>query len=142
MRWIFNYLMKWVIKPLFIQYDTSKQITYKKTAIPKAMRNSVWEKYHGNSEKGKCYCCNCKVEKLRCGWHCSHVKSDRKGGQTNLDNLRVCCPGCNLAMGDQNLYAYIRDKKLNGPGKKNMEQYFKKYPSERYDKRTNNRNNK
>jgi hypothetical protein len=65
------------------------------------------------------------------------------GGEVSVDNLRVSCSGCNLSMGNQNLYAYIRDKKLNGPGYKNIDAYFKKNPSQKDSKRTNNwRNNK
>jgi len=41
-------------------------------------------------------------------------------------------------MGNQNLYAYIRDKKLKGPGSKNVDAYFKKNPLQKDSKRTNN----
>jgi hypothetical protein len=41
-------------------------------------------------------------------------------------------------MGDQNLYVYLRDKNLKGPGRKNMHKYLKKHESQRYDRRTNN----
>jgi hypothetical protein len=41
-------------------------------------------------------------------------------------------------MGNQNLYAFIRDKNLKGPGNKNIAAYFKQNPSQINDKRTNN----
>ena len=41
-------------------------------------------------------------------------------------------------MGDQNLYTYIRDKNMKGPGSKNVNAYFKRHPSQEFDKRTNN----
>lgn len=108
----------------------------KKDAIPKAIRDAVWVKYHGNNEEGICYACNRVIE--RDCWHCSHVYSESKDGKVTVDNLRTCCPKCNLSMGNQNLYAYIRDKNLKGPGSKNVAAYFKKNPSQINDKRTNN----
>jgi hypothetical protein len=41
-------------------------------------------------------------------------------------------------MGNQNLYTFIRDKELAGPGAKNHRGYLKRHPSQREDKRTNN----
>ena len=106
--------------------------------IPSALRNSVWIQYHGRSNIGRCYCCGTSVTRYNRGWHCAHVKSDAKGGPTTLDNLRVSCPHCNLSMGDQNLYAYIRDKQLSGPGRRNINTYFRAHPDQKHDVRTNN----
>jgi hypothetical protein len=41
-------------------------------------------------------------------------------------------------MGDQNLYAYIKEKNLRGPGVANVREYLSKHPSQAYDVRTNN----
>ena len=110
----------------------------KKQAIPKKIREATWIKYHGNSDEGICYCCSKIVERYHAGWQCSHVHSESTGGEITIDNLRVNCSGCNQSMGNQNLYAYIRDKNLKGPGSKNVNVYFKKNPSQINSKRTNN----
>lgn len=114
------------------------EVKKKKQAIPKKIRDAVWVKYCGNGDEGVCYCCNEKVKRYKAGWQCSHVFSENMGGEISVENLRVNCSSCNLSMGNQNLYAYIRDKKLKGPGSKNVDSYFKKNPSEINSKRTNN----
>jgi 5-methylcytosine-specific restriction endonuclease McrA len=115
---------------------------YHKEHISKALRDEVWEKYHGNKDTGKCYCCGAKINRYHGQWHAGHVRAEVKSGPTTLENLRTCCPHCNLSMNDQNLYAYIRDKDLHGPGRKNVDRYFKHHKSQIHDKRTNNYNKK
>ena len=110
----------------------------KKKAISKKIRDATWIKYHGDKDEGICYCCNKKIERYNAGWHCCHVHSEVTGGEISVENLRVGCSGCNLSMSDQNLYAFIRDKDLHGPGRKNVNAYFKKHPSQINSKRTNN----
>src|SRR5665647_2449702 len=72
------------------------------------------------------------------GWHCSHVVAETKGGLIEIPNLRTCCVHCNHSMGNCNMYVYIKEKKLNGPGKKNVNKYLKNNPSQVNDSRTNN----
>ena len=108
---------------------------YKKGVIPPKLRAQVWE--HGD---GRCYVCG---EKVTTGWHCSHVVAEVKGGPTTLSNLRVCCPHCNLSMGDLNLYRYIeiqiaKGTHLTGQGVNHYQSYLKKNPAARSDTRTNN----
>jgi len=109
----------------------------KRVPIPKKIRNNVWIYYHGNKDTGKCYCCGIVILKNK-GWHCSHVVSYDKGGPNILENLRTCCRHCNLSMGNCNLYIYIKEKKLKGPGHVNSDKYLKNNKSQRNDKRTNN----
>lgn len=116
--------------------STPKEIPHEKERIPQAVRTEVWNKYHHGKTTGICYCCGTEI--LDKGWHCAHVVSENKGGKIELNNLRTCCQHCNLSMGNQNLYAYVRDKKLSGPAQDNMKQYFKKHKSQEFDKRTNN----
>ena len=104
-----------------------------KKPIPKNIRHLVWSKYHNNNKEGKCYACDGYINSLN--WHCSHVISDKKGGLAIINNLRPCCQHCNLSCGKQNLYAYIRDKKLKGAGNINISSYMKKHPSESNSKR-------
>lgn len=106
--------------------------------IPNDIRNNVWLKYHGERDIGACYCCGIVIWRYNSGWHCSHVQADVKFGSATIENLRACCRHCNLSMGDQNLYAYIYEKKLRGPGAKNVTQYFAQNPSQVNDRRTNN----
>lgn len=111
-----------------------------KDRIPPKVRNDVWIKYNGDCDIGVCYACGTQIKRYNYGWHCSHVIADSKNGTETVDNLRTCCKHCNLSMGDQNLYIYIRDKKLKGPGSKNLKDYLSKHPSQINDTRTNNWN--
>lgn len=111
---------------------------YKREPIPAKTRDEVWEKYHQNKLTGICYCCNETIFRDHGGWHCAHVIAEVKGGKTEIDNLRTCCGHCNLSMGDQNLYTYMRDKGLTGPGAKNIKAYLKKHPEQTHDRRSNN----
>jgi 5-methylcytosine-specific restriction endonuclease McrA len=116
--------------------NTDISIKHEKQKIPKAVRQAVWAKYHDDKTTGVCYACGKEIQNK--GWHCSHVVSENKGGKIEIDNLRTCCQHCNLSMGNQNLYAYVRDKKLTGPAQTHVNQYFKKHESQKFDKRTNN----
>lgn len=127
-----------VVKNFIFGNDNQPQVINKRKPIPKKLRQDVWSKYNGNKVTGTCYCCGVLVQNLNKGWHCSHVISDVKGGVLRIENLRVCCRTCNLSMGNQNLYAYIREKELKGQGSNNVKTYFKKHPSQMGDKRTNN----
>lgn len=109
----------------------------KRKPIPKKLRNTVWSAYHSTNNVGPCYCCGAILVRTN-GWHCAHVKSHNKGGETNLENLRTCCRTCNLSMGNCNLYVYISEKELSGPGKKNLTKYLSNHKSQKGDKRTNN----
>jgi len=55
---------------------------------------------------GRCNYCGCKVEK---GWHSDHYIPWCLGGSTNIENMKVSCPQCNLKKGkkmDQELTPY------------------------------------
>lgn len=106
--------------------------------IPRDIRNKVWIKYHGEQNIGICYSCGKTIDRYNKGWHCSHVVADAKNGPTEINNLRTCCPRCNLSMGDQNLYVYVRDKGLQGPAAANVKGYLQRHESQLNDRRTNN----
>jgi hypothetical protein len=109
---------------------TAKPTNYKK--ISKKTRKLVWENYHGLNRFGICYACGTDLDSLKpYGWHCSHVIANNMGGDPTVENLRTCCYTCNLKMKDTNLYSYIISKNLNGPGRKNANRYFNKYPEQR-----------
>jgi hypothetical protein len=111
-----------------------KQATRK--SIPKKTRQMTWRAYHGDSRYGVCYACGMLLNSKN--WHCSHVISDKRGGVATVDNLRTCCQHCNLSCGEQNLYAFIRDKKLTGPGSRHITSYMNKHPDQRDSKRSSN----
>jgi len=119
-------------------HESEDKTPHKRERIPKDVRDAVWVTYHGTNTQGVCYVCAKPVERYNRGWHCSHVIADSKGGTETVENLRVCCQHCNLSMGDQNLYAYIRDKNMIGPGSKNVNKYFQCHKNQINDKRTNN----
>lgn len=106
--------------------------------IPKKVRDSVWNKYHKEKNIGICYTCGISIERYNAGWHCSHVLARNKGGSIDVENLRTCCKHCNLSMGNCNLYTFIKNKNLKGPGRRHMDAYFAKNKSQINDKRTNN----
>jgi len=111
---------------------------HKRDIIPAKVRHDVWLKYHGERSEGMCYCCGITIQRYNAGWHCSHVIADIKGGEEIVDNMRTCCRHCNLSMGDQNLYIYMKEKGLRGPGTKDMDAYIYLHGSQRGDRRTNN----
>ena len=117
---------------------TTNNQTHRRERMPKEIRDATWIKYNGPNNTGQCYCCGVTIQRYNNGWHCSHVKADVKGGETTVDNLRACCRRCNLSMGDQNMYTYMRDKNKKGPGSKNIKLYLHNHPSQQFDKRTNN----
>ena len=141
---LFNYSMGCISSTTSTTSTTSQTkaitntTTHVRKPIPHKLRNSVWVRYHGTHNTGSCYCCGTSINRYNSGWHCSHVIADSREGTSTIDNLRSCCSHCNLSMGDQNLYAYIQAKELKGPGAKNVNEYFRRYPEQRGDKRTVN----
>jgi len=87
--------------------DNDKYLPYIKEKIPKCVRNSVWRLYFKNKITGLCQCC--KIEKISyASFHSGHIKSERKGGQTELSNLRPVCQMCNLSMGTMDMDEFIK----------------------------------
>jgi len=122
--------------------DTSPRDTSPREPIRQTLRETVWLKYHGDVDWGVCYCCGGAIQRYHAGWHCAHVLAAAKGGKVELENLRTSCRHCNLSMGNQNLYEYIRKTGLNGPGAQNVHMYLGRHPSQLNDRRTNNWNKK
>jgi hypothetical protein len=81
----------------------NQKIKYKKKSIPKSLKKQVWDTWIGsNIGATKCLCC--KHEEIRqIEFHCGHIISEVKGGQTNVNNLRPICAHCNLSMGSMNM---------------------------------------
>jgi hypothetical protein len=86
----------------------------KPRAVPKKLRQIVWNKYIGE-ERGIGFCQLCmkaKIDKL--DFQCGHKVSVKNGGKTTIDNLFPICTICNQSMGSMNLDEY-KSKYLNVP---------------------------
>jgi len=83
-------------------------IKYKKKNIPKAVKKAVWDKWVGkNIGSTKCLCC--KHQEIRqIEFHCGHIISEKKGGETKVSNLRPICAQCNLSMGTMDMREFQR----------------------------------
>ena len=87
----------------------------RKKAIPKVVRQNVWNTYMGDySGKGKCFCCN-YTELTSFQFECGHVISEYNGGDVNIANLRPICSLCNKSMGKKNMVEYMTKNKLPFP---------------------------
>lgn len=77
------------------------ELPYRKTKIPKALREQVWLKYIGERFAGKCKVVWCKNRINVFDFQCGHNIPESKGGKTTLDNLLPICGRCNISMGSQ-----------------------------------------
>ncbi len=55
---------------------------------------------------GKCFVCGQQL--LYDNVVMGHIVPHKDGGDVTPENLRAICSGCNLAMGDENLYSYMQ----------------------------------
>ena len=79
----------------------------KKQAIPKHVRNIVWNHYIGEDIiKHKCLCCK-KVTITNTNFEVGHVLSETNGGTHEINNLRPICGACNHSMGTENMVDYV-----------------------------------
>ena len=83
-------------------YSTSiDDIPYRKTKIPKALREQLWIQTMGRTFQGRCQILWCQNTINVFNFQCGHNVPESKGGKTNLDNLRPICDRCNTSMGSQ-----------------------------------------
>jgi DNA repair exonuclease SbcCD ATPase subunit len=85
---------------------------YKKKAIPKALKNKVWDKYIGiDIGQTKCLCC--KITNIsQLNFHCGHIISEKCGGELTMENLKPICGSCNGSMGTMNMDEFIHKYKF------------------------------
>jgi hypothetical protein len=94
--------------------------TYIKKNIPKKIKELVWDKYIGEKYgTGICLCCNETLIK-QMSFHCGHVKSEKNGGDSTLENLRPICASCNLSMGTRNMNEFMETYNLSSNVNKNI----------------------
>jgi len=79
---------------------------YKKEQIPKCVRNSLWIHFFKDSRVGVCQCCLREPITIS-SFHSGHIKAERNGGKTSMENMRPICPMCNLSMGTQDMDQFI-----------------------------------
>ena len=85
--------------------ETTEQ-PYKKEQIPKCVRNALWINFFKDSRVGLCLCC--KREPITISnFHAGHIKAEKNGGKTSLENLKPICPMCNLSMATQDMNEFI-----------------------------------
>lgn len=49
-------------------------------------------------QRGRCFYC---LKKLNGEWHVDHFVARARGGRSNIENLRLACPACNIAKSDK-----------------------------------------
>jgi chromosome segregation ATPase len=85
----------------------NKEIKPKKKAIPKTLKNKVWNKYIG-IEIGQTKCLCCKLTDIsQLNFHCGHIISEKDGGKITMENLKPICGSCNSSMGTMNMDEFI-----------------------------------
>ena len=75
---------------------------YRKSPISPYKRNIVWNNEFGDKVIGKCpisFCKNILKKGIKNGFQCGHIISEYNGGETEPNNLRPICSGCNASMG-------------------------------------------
>ena len=73
---------------------------YKKTKIPKAIREQCWTATLGKKFESKCYVTWCENIINVFDFHVGHDIPESKGGTLDINNLKPICARCNLSMGD------------------------------------------
>ena len=72
-----------------------------KEAIPKRIREMVWNTYNGESYNSKCYVAWCNNYINVFNYQVGHDIPESKGGTMNIENLRPICGNCNQSMGNK-----------------------------------------
>jgi 5-methylcytosine-specific restriction endonuclease McrA len=87
----------------------------KKEKIPSAVRKIVWNTYIGkDNTNGKCLCCDAE-DISSTNFECGHIKSEKNGGQVNVENLRPICGHCNKSIGGNNMDEFMERYKIKKP---------------------------
>jgi 5-methylcytosine-specific restriction endonuclease McrA len=112
--------------PPHVSPPVAKKVT-KSQKIPKKIRTLVWNEYIGGMVgMSKCLCCDSTVID-KADFHCGHIIASANGGTNSVENLRPICPGCNGAMGTQNMELYCMNFFGRGIIKKKLEAVNKNY---------------
>ena len=90
-------------------YEDKPNVQPKRKSIPKAVKNSVWNKYIETDDPkkliGKCFVgCGCEI--TIANFEVGHVNAYSNGGSDKVENLRPICSTCNKSMGTMNLLEF------------------------------------
>ena len=89
------------------------KLPYVKDKIPRTVKNCLWINYFGSEMRtGLCACCQREAISIN-NFHAGHIKSEREGGSTTLDNLAPICPLCNYSMGTTHLNDFVAKYNLH-----------------------------
>jgi hypothetical protein len=89
-------------KEVRTKYKKEKPKKPKRKAIPKKLKNMIWDKFIGKEKGvGNCYCCNENIDSKN--FEAGHIVSVHNGGKTHIDNLKPVCGCCNKSMGTKNM---------------------------------------
>lgn len=78
--------------------------TYKKKAVPKAIREQLWIQKVGRKFETKCKTTWCRNKINVFDFQAGHDVPECKGGSTEISNLQPICSRCNLSMGSQHTF--------------------------------------
>lgn len=92
--------------------EKTKRVSYKKEHIPQAVRAQVWKNYT-DKVQDVCFCCRTTIIDSF-NFHAGHIIAEACGGETTKDNLRPICQSCNLSMGKQNMFEFMKIHKMDG----------------------------
>lgn len=98
-----------VIEPISGDVKSGKgrtQSQYVKKSIPKRTRDLVWVNNNGEVYAAPCYCCNRRIDVTN--FEAGHVKAEREGGLTTLQNLLPVCSQCNRSMATENMISFAQ----------------------------------
>jgi hypothetical protein len=98
------------------EIETKKIKTIQRKAkIPAAVRKIVWNTYIGKDKNvGKCLCCDAE-DISNINFECGHIKSEKNGGEVNIENLRPICGHCNKSIGSKNMDEFMTLYKIKKP---------------------------
>lgn len=86
-----------------------KPKVYKKRKIGAGLKEALWHKICGE-DCVKIKCPVCQIRELReKDFVAGHVKAERSGGETSIDNLIPICNKCNSCMATRNMIDYCRE---------------------------------
>ena len=86
--------------------------TTRRKAIPKAIKDALWNKTFGPEFGiGKCFVCEKDIDSKK--FEAGHIIAVANGGDDTLENLRPVCSYCNKSVATQNMIEYIRQYHKN-----------------------------
>ena len=98
-----------------------KTVKKKRSAIPKALKNEVWDNSIGREKGvGNCYCCNKEIDSKH--FECGHIIAVSNGGTNTLLNLKPVCSLCNKSMGSKNMEEFKQNYMSHIVNQKQKEQ--------------------